>query len=75
MADHGGYLPGGGGPPGQPPVSAVSPTAPSRATVLGNCARCGSGERLKFCSRCNAVRYCGPECQKSDVSGRGWELG
>ena len=38
-----------------------------RETVLGNCALCGSGDKLKFCSRCNAVRYCGPACQKDDV--------
>ena len=67
------------GPPQPPPDSAAAPvrgmaaaTAPDnshpRETVLGNCAVCGSSERLKFCSRCNAVRYCGPACQKDDVS-------
>ena len=39
--------------------------------VLGICFRCGSGDKLKFCSRCQLVRYCGPDCQKADVSGRG----
>ena len=39
------------------------------AAVLGNCARCGSSDRLKFCSRCQVVRYCSPACQKEDVSG------
>ena len=51
----------GGGTP-----TAIPLTAP-RETVLGNCVRCGSSERLKFCSRCQAVRYCGPACQKADV--------
>ena len=36
-------------------------------TVLGNCARCGSGDRLKFCSRCQVARYCSSDCQKADV--------
>ena len=39
--------------------------------MLGNCVRCGSAEKLKFCSRCQAVRYCGAECQKADVSAKG----
>ena len=42
---------------------------PLDQTVLGDCARCGSIERLKFCSRCQAVRYCGSDCQNADVSG------
>lgn len=41
------------------------PPDPSH-NVLGNCARCGSGDKLKFCSRCQVVRYCGPVCQKAD---------
>ena len=44
--------------------------APARETVLGNCVRCGSSDKLKFCSRCQAVRYCSSECQKDDVSVR-----
>ena len=57
-------------------AAAVSPgavdAAPrgARETVLGNCTRCGSADRLKFCSRCQAVRYCGPDCQRADVSRR-----
>ena len=70
MADRGGSArpgEGPGGSPPQPPSSATSPSfgaaaasAPEgapRETILGNCALCGSGERLKFCSRCQAVRY------------------
>ena len=52
-------------------VAAAAPGAIPRETVLGNCVRCGSGDRLKFCSRCQVVRYCSSECQKADVSGRG----
>ena len=51
--------------------AAASPGSVPRATVLGNCARCGSGDKLKFCARCQAVRYCGRECQTADVSERG----
>ena len=59
-------------------ASAAEASAPGpapRKTVLGNCARCGSGDRLKFCSRCQVVRYCGPACQTADVSVQlgGWE--
>ena len=50
------------------PVVASAPAAP-RESVLGNCARCGSDRKLKFCSRCQLVRYCGLECQKADVRG------
>ena len=50
-----------------PPDSGAA-AAPGRETVLGNCVRCGSSDKLKFCSRCQAVRYCGPVCQKADVS-------
>ena len=56
-------------------AAAVSPGAAARETVLGNCVRCGSGDRLKFCSRCQLVRYCSPDCQKADVSlenRKGW---
>ena len=61
------------GPPQPPPPDAAAEAAPDsesapRKTVLGNCARCGSGDRLKFCSRCQVVRYCSPDCQKDDVS-------
>ena len=52
-------------PSGEGAASAASPPR----SVLGNCARCGSSNRLKFCSRCQAVRYCGSECQKADVRG------
>ena len=71
----------GGGPGGRPPQSpsdaaeastsgaaAAAPAAGDRETLLGNCVRCGSSDKLKFCSRCQAVRYCGPVCQKADVS-------
>ena len=71
----------GGRPPHHPEEAAAAPSTsgaaaaafPSsgRETVLGNCARCGSADRLKFCSRCNAVRYCSPDCQQADVRGRG----
>ena len=61
--------PGGSSPPQSPEATAAASTA--AATVLGNCARCGSGDRLKFCSRCQVVRYCSSDCQKTDVSGRG----
>ena len=57
---------------GEAPTAAAATTAPSEApreTVLGNCALCGSGDRLKFCSRCQAVRYCSSDCQKADVRG------
>ena len=56
-------------PPKETAAAATTATlpAPLRETVLGNCALCGSGDKLKFCSRCNAVRYCGPACQKDDV--------
>ena len=58
--------------PGEGPNEAPSTSEGAvRETVLGNCTRCGSGERLKFCSRCQAVRYCSPDCQKADVRGRG----
>ena len=50
-------------------AAASAPGADLRETVLGNCARCGSGARLKFCSRCQVVRYCSSDCQKNDVSG------
>ena len=66
--------PRGEGPSGRlPKRSAAAPAADAspRETVLGNCARCGSGDKLKFCSRCQVVRYCGRECQAADVSGRG----
>ena len=58
-------------------MAAPSPEAPGDAprTVLGNCARCGAADRLKFCSRCQVVRYCSSDCQKADVSereGMGW---
>ena len=56
------------GPAPRETVSRASPAGAARETVLGNCARCGSGDRLKFCSRCNAIRYCSPDCQKDDVS-------
>ena len=49
-----------------PPDSGAA-AAPGRETVLGNCVRCGSADRLKFCSRCQVVRYCSPDCQKADV--------
>ena len=49
--------------------SGPGPSIAGGETVLGNCARCGSGERLKFCSRCQAVRYCSSNCQKADVRG------
>ena len=48
-------------------AATAAPTNAPRETVLGNCARCGSAEKLKFCSRCQAVRYCGRECQLVDV--------
>ena len=51
-----------------PVAAAAAAASAAPVTVLGNCARCGSGDRLKFCSRCQAVRYCGPDCQKADVS-------
>ena len=54
---------------------AAAAAAARRETVLGNCARCGSADRLKFCSRCNAVRYCSPDCQKADVRDQGNEWG
>ena len=69
MADYDGTQTGEGR---ETTASSLTPSdAPGRAreTVLGNCARCGSGDKLKFCSRCQAVRYCGPECQKADVRG------
>ena len=56
-------------------AAAASPKTAPRETVLGNCARCGSSDRLKFCSRCQAIRYCSPDCQKADVSRgirKGW---
>ena len=58
-----------GSRPHDPPSASAAavPDAP-RETVLGNCARCGSSEKLKFCSRCHTVRYCGPACQRADVS-------
>ena len=59
------------GPSDSSSSAAAAPlNAPPRETVLGNCARCGSGDRLKFCSRCQAVRYCGRVCQPDDVSER-----
>ena len=83
MAARGGSARPGEGPGGRPPQPPPSAPAPSfgaaaaaalegapRETVLGNCARCGSDERLKFCSRCQAVRYCSSDCQKADVRGR-----
>ena len=57
-----------------PVAAAAAAASAAPVTVLGNCARCGSGDRLKFCSRCNAVRYCSSDCQKADVSGTGEEL-
>ena len=48
-------------------MAAAAAAAAPRETVLGNCARCGSGDKLKFCSRCQTVRYCGSACQKADV--------
>ena len=50
-------------------AAVAAPEGAPRETVLGNCAFCGSGERLKFCSRCQAVRYCSSDCQKADVRG------
>ena len=47
------------------------PTAPARPPMAPPgrpCVLCGSSERLKFCSRCQVVRYCGPKCQQADVS-------
>ena len=52
----------------EPAAGAAAAAAPVVATVLGNCARCGSGDKLKFCSRCQAVRYCSSVCQAADVS-------
>ena len=58
-------------------MEAPSPSSPPEATggtsktVLGDCGRCGSTDTLKFCSRCHAVRYCGPACQKADVRKHG----
>ena len=57
---------------GEAPSAAAAASPKTRETVLGNCARCGSGDKLKFCSRCNTVRYCSSDCQKADVSGRAW---
>ena len=72
MASRGSSARPGEGPNEAPSTTEAAATGdaalPPRETVLGNCARCGSGERLKFCSRCQAVRYCGPGCQKADVS-------
>jgi hypothetical protein len=38
--------------------------------AAGACAACGAragqpGVRLKMCSRCKGVRYCGPQCQRA----------
>ena len=43
-------------------ATASAPGDGPRETVLG------SADRLKFCSRCQAVRYCSSACQKDDVS-------
>ena len=71
MAARGGSARSGEGRASEDPaVPSVPPSAVPgayRETVLGNCARCGSSDRLKFCSRCQVVRYCSPDCQKSDV--------
>ena len=50
----------------QPAAGAAAPSDAPR-TVLGNCASCGSSDRLKFCSRCQKVRYCSSDCQKANV--------
>ena len=37
-----------------------------RATCGACCAEDGDGVRLRACDSCDAVRYCGRECQRED---------
>ena len=38
----------------------------AKAATSKRCAICGAGGKLKKCSGCHTVRYCGADCQQAD---------
>ena len=45
--------------------------AHSAAPSFGTCSNCGKSDRdgktlLRWCTKCNSVRYCSKECQRAD---------
>lgn len=49
----------------QPANPAPNASANSAQTELHQCAQCSKTGQFMRCSRCQAVRYCSPECQKA----------
>lgn len=44
--------------------------APKDSSTLPSCAHCGAPDAPALCSRCKAVNYCGPDCQRADWKAR-----